>query len=297
MRGPNGRLGRRCGRAGGEHDLGVGREGGGIIGQGRHSGHGHAQAEILEQDENPLALEGVQQVAQDLVLYGVQADGRGDRPVPADDRAHMAFDQFAGPLEDRFLKPVPGGRPVELVDLLEPIQGHMLLAVPGHVEGPDETPRHQIHDLGRGLWGKAVMHRTDDLLDGHDPPGPFGHGLGPGQLLEGLGRIPEMKKTEAFGQLHERRGLGLLRRGAFAHLLSRGHDAAGLFAADAQIDRDAEPAGVDAPGLGQDVRAEAAESGPGPGRGLGRGTDLVGIGDIAFGRETKLTHVSGLASG
>jgi hypothetical protein len=117
----------------------------------------------------------------------------------------------------------------------------MLLAVPGHVEGPDETPRHQIHDLGRGLWGKAVMHRTDDLLDGHDPPGPFGHGLGPGQLLEGLGRIPEMKKTEAFGQLHERRGLGLLRRGAFAHLLSRGHDAAGLFAADAQIDRDAEP--------------------------------------------------------
>ena len=61
--GTDGRLGRRGGGAGREHDLGAGREGGRVPGHRADSGQRHAQGEILEHDMDAFPLKGGQQVA------------------------------------------------------------------------------------------------------------------------------------------------------------------------------------------------------------------------------------------
>ena len=72
--------------------------------------------------------------------------------------------------------------------------------------------------------------------------------------------LPIGEVAVALGELHEGRRLGLDGRGALAHLLARGHDAPRARAGDGQEHGDAEPAGVDAPGLGQDVARPPASS-------------------------------------
>ena len=176
-----------------------------------------------------------------------------------DQGADMPLHQFADPLEDRLLKGVARRRPVELVNRVKPAKRHQqhLAAVKVGTPGPlDGDVLDEV--LQGGDVGVFVMHREQEAHQRQKRlAGFFEIGVGVGDevcfvLLEG-------KKAEPLGQFHAGAGLGLFRRAALAHLLLVADHHLGILAADAEIDRDIEPAVVDAAHLLEDVQLHLLE--------------------------------------
>ena len=177
-------------------------KGGRIVGDGPDGGHGHVQAEVLEPYLDAFAGEGVEQVEQHRVVDAHGIDGGEFRPGAVDDGADVAFDEFARALEHGFLETVAGGGAVELVEDLEPVQGHGHVDAPGHVPGRDEAPGHEVEDAPGVLVAYVLADRGPDEAQRGQGVAEAGFGLGPGGRNEVFGVAPEGKKAEAFGQFH-----------------------------------------------------------------------------------------------
>ncbi len=166
----------------------------------------------------------------------------------------MALDDFADALQNRLFLAVAGGRAVELVDGVKPVEGHEALGPPGQVvrPGPLQGQRFKNSPAG-GQILRFVVDRPGDHLERDGVVADVGQCPAdePVVLLE------EAEKTEAFGQFHDRAGLGLLGGGTLAHLLAGADDPCGIAAAAADVDGNAEPARVDPDGVFQNVQAHA----------------------------------------
>ena len=118
------RLVRVRGGAGGVDDLARGREGGRIPGERGHGGDAGVQGEVVEVHLDTVLAELGEQVAGHRVDDRLLVDHRGGDAVPGDERAHVALDHLADPLEDGLLAGVAGRGAVELVDGVKPGKGH-----------------------------------------------------------------------------------------------------------------------------------------------------------------------------
>ena len=286
--GADGRLGRTGGRAGGEDDLRAIREGGRVPGQRGHGGQGHAQRKVLEHEADALRRETAAEIGQHRVVQRVHVDAGRGRAFPVDAAADVSLHQFAQSLQEGFLRAVAGRGAVEFAQQLEPVQrrpDRLPVRKPrGRIKGPAHGGQH----LPRGFRRERIIHGAQDLLHRHELAAealfrllPGGrHHVGPG--------LPEAEEGVALHEFHERRGLRLFGGRALAHLLARGHDAPGIPAADAQIDRYAEPARIHAAGLGQHVQAGIGQGLPDAFDGLSGADALVQIAGISLGAGAEL---------
>src|SRR5512134_4012801 len=94
--------------------------------------------------------------------------------------------------------------------------------------------------------------------------------------------LAEAEEAEPLRKFHDRAGFGLLWSGPFAHLLLRADDLQRVLAADAEVDRNAEPPLVDAEGPLKNVQIEFLELCPETPHRLFRCDDLVLIQGVAF---------------
>ncbi len=83
------------------------------------------------------------------------------------------------------------------------------------------------------------------------------------------------EKTEPLSQLHAGTGPGLFRGGTLAHLFLVADNSPGILPADAEINRNIEPAVVDAPNLLEHVQPGGLQPLIKPGHGRLRATGLV----------------------
>ena len=94
--------------------------------------------------------------------------------------------------------------------------------------------------------------------------------------------VGETEETEPLGQFHHGAGLGLLRGGAFAHLLFGSDQRSGVAAAVTEKDRDVQTAIVDPDGLIEDFQVELLQFCSQLVHGLFRWEDLVLIARVTF---------------
>ena len=228
-------------------------------------------------------LESGQQVAQGGIVHFVRIDGGGRQAFPVDTAADMALHQLGKPLQQGFFRAVACGRAVEFPQQLEPVQRQPDSVAVSQMCGRKEMPAQGAHGFAGLFRGKAVLHGAADLLDGQQVLAEAIFGLGPGGADHMRQALPETEKGKAFHQLHQGGGTGLFRRGAFAHLLAGGHDAAGVPAADTEVDRDAQTAHVHAADFGQDVQAGGLHAGLDAFIGLLGRDGLVQVAGIALG--------------
>ncbi len=163
------------------------------------------------------------------------------------------------------------------------------------MRGRVKLPRSQIQHAPGLFKRKPVVHGAQHGFQGKYGVSEAGFGLAPGKALHVRALLPEAEKGKAFHEFHQGRGLGLLRRGAFAHLLASGHDGAGVSAADAEIDRDAQAACVHPAGFRQDVQIRGGQTVAYSGYGLCRADGLVQIFDISLGAGTQTDNRQGCA--
>ena len=201
--------------------------------------------------------------------------------------ADMALHKFGESLQQRLFRAVAGGRAVELAQHLEPVQRQPDGLAVAQTGGGEELPAAQIHQAaGRGGIA-AVMHGSDNLLNGQQGRTEARLGFAPGRLMEKGAALPEGKEGVALHQLHQRRRLRLRGGGPLAHLLARGHDAPRLRAADAEVDRDAEAANIDATRFRQNIGPRRLKPGAHPAHGVFRSYGLVQIVRISLGAGGK----------
>ena len=228
-------------------------------------------------------FKGGQQVAQGGIVHLVRIDGGGGQAFPVDTAADMPLHQFGKALQKRFLRAVAGGRAVEFAQQLEPVQRQPDGATVSQMRGREEVPAQGAHGFAGLLRGKTVVHGAADLLDGQQILAEALFGLGPGGADHMRQALPETEEGKAFHQLHQSGSTGLFRRGTFAHLFAGGHDAAGVPAANAEVDRDAQTAHVHAADFGQDVQTGGLHAGLHAFIGLLGRDGLVQVAGIALG--------------
>ena len=98
-----------------------------------------------------------------------------------------------------------------------------------------------------------------------------------------IGRVlPETEKAEAFSQFHAGTGFGLGRSTTFSHLLLVADDFVGFLAANAEINWDIKPAGVDPSHISQNVKLDIIQFLLELGYGLFRRADLILVIGVEF---------------
>ena len=119
------------------------------------------------------------------------------------------------------------------------------------------------------------MYRLEQVFEGQQGQ-PLGLEFGVGSPDE-IGRVLlEAEKAEALNQFHTGAGLGLGRGAALAHLLLIADDLEGFLAANAEVNRDIQPAGVDPPHIDQDIKLDLGQFL------LELGYGLLGVADLVL---------------
>ena len=293
----DGRLGRRSRCARRKNNFRTLRKSGRIPGQGRHSGQRHAQGKIFEDQAHALPFEGGEQFLQNRVVATVRVNGRRLRAFAVRPAAGVPLHQFAQALQKGFLGAVARRGAVEFAEQLEPVQGQPDRAPAQQMGGRVELPGRQVQHTPGLFRGKPVVYGAEHGFQRQQSVAETGFGFAPGGPDHVRALLPEAEKGETLHKLHQGRRLRLFRRGSLAHLLAGGHDLAGVRAADAEIDRNAQTAHVHSAGFRQNVQIHGGQALPHMGDGLGRADGLVQILGVALGARGQSDDRQGFAHG